>query len=134
MLRAERLVGRASDADIERFFSRPASQRALFALMIQGFDPRKAGRFSGLVVYRLARADGTEQAWTIEVREKRARVSEGAAAGAALVIRLPLVDFIKIITNVEYFYPLILDGRMTIEGDLNLAFRIAEMFGGRSTY
>ena len=50
------------------------------------------------------------------------------------MIRLPLVDFIKIITNVEYFYPLILDGRMTIEGDLNLAFRLAEMFGGRSTY
>ena len=134
MLSAERLAGRASDAGIERLFSRPSAQRALFGLMMRGFDPRKAGGFSGSVVYRLSRGDGTEQAWTIEVRDKRARVSEGAADDAALVIRLPLVDFIKIITNVEYFYPLILDGRMTIEGDLNLAFRVAEMFGGRSTY
>jgi len=66
--------------------------------------------------------------------DKRARARPGAAADAALVIRLPLVDFVKIITNVEYFYPLILDGRITIEGDLNLAFRLGEMFGGRSTY
>ncbi len=50
------------------------------------------------------------------------------------MIRLPLADFVRIITNVEYFCPLILDGRMTIEGDLNLAFRLAEMFGGRSAY
>jgi alkanesulfonate monooxygenase SsuD/methylene tetrahydromethanopterin reductase-like flavin-dependent oxidoreductase (luciferase family) len=134
MLGAERLVGRASDPGIERFFARPSTQRAVFALMVRGFDARKAGGFSGSVVYRLSLGDGTEHAWTIEVAGKRARVVEGAAPDAALVIRLPLVDFIKIITNVEYFYPLILDGRMTIEGNLNLAFRIAEMFGGRSTY
>ena len=134
MLGAERLVGRASDPGIERFFARPSTQRAVFALMVRGFDARKAGGFSGSVVYRLSLGDGTEHAWTIQVAGKRARVIEGAAPDAALVIRLPLVDFIKIITNVEYFYPLILDGRMTIEGNLNLAFRIAEMFGGRSTY
>jgi hypothetical protein len=134
MLGVERLVGRASDQRIEWFFGRASTQRAVFALMVRGFDAQKAGGLRGSVVYRLSRGDGTEQAWTIEVAGKRARVVEGAAADAALVIRLPLVNFIKIITNVEYFYPLVLDGRMTVEGDLNLAFRIAEMFGGRSTY
>ncbi len=134
LLRVERLVGRASDPGIEAFFSKPSAQRAVFGLMMRGFDPGKTGGLRGSVVYRLSRGDGTEHAWTIDVRGKRARVSEGAAADAALVIRLPLVDFIKIITNVEYFYPLILDGRMTIEGDLSLAYRLAEMFGGRSTY
>ncbi len=134
MLGAERLVGRTSDTRIERFFASTGAQRAVFGLMTRSFDPRKTGGFSGSVVYKLSQGDGAEQAWTIEVLEKRARARQGAAADAALVIRLPLVDFVKIITNVEYFYPSILDGRMTIEGDLNLAFRLAEMFGGRSTY
>ncbi len=134
MLGAERVAGRASDHDIERFFAKPSAQRALFGLMTRGFDPGKAGGFAGSVVYDLSLSTGTRHAWTIEVRGKRARVREGTADGAALVIRLPLVDFVKIITNVQYFYPLILDGRMTIEGDLHLAFRLAEMFGGRSTY
>ncbi|MGE5286129.1 MAG: LLM class flavin-dependent oxidoreductase [Micromonosporaceae bacterium] len=134
MLSAERLAARASDSGIERFFARPGAQRTLFGLMVRGFNPRKTGGFSGSVVYDLGMRDGSRQAWTIEIGAKRARVRQGASDSAALVIRLPLVDFVKIITNVEYFYPLILDGRMTIEGDLNLAFRLAEMFGGRSTY
>ncbi len=100
--------------------------------MVRGFDAAKAAGFSGSVVYELRLSDGTKQAWTIEVSGERARARVGAAADAALVIRLPLADFIKIISNVEYFYPLILDGRMTIEGDLSLAGRLAEMFGGRS--
>jgi alkanesulfonate monooxygenase SsuD/methylene tetrahydromethanopterin reductase-like flavin-dependent oxidoreductase (luciferase family) len=134
MLGGQRLTARASDAGIERFFGRPGAQRTLFGLMTRGFDPDKAAGFTGAVVYELSLSDGSRQAWTIEIAPARARVHEGAAPGAALTIRLPLVDFVKIIMNVEYFYPLILDGRMTIEGELNLAFRLAEMFGGRSTY
>lgn len=134
MLGAERLVGRVSDPAIERFFEKPATQRALFGLMAGSFDPDKARGFTGSVVYELSLSDGGRCAWTIEVDGKRARVRQGAVADAALVIRLSLVDFVKVITNVEYFYPLVLDQRMTIEGDLNLAFRLAEMFGGRSAY
>lgn len=134
MLGAERVVGQVSDAAIERLFAKPAPQRTLFGLMAGSFDPDKARGFTGSVVYELSLSDGSRHAWTIEVTGKRARVRQGAVAEPALVIRLPLVDFVKIITNVEYFYPLVLDQRMTIEGDLNLAFRLAEMFGGRSAY
>lgn len=133
-LGAERVVGQVSDAAIERFFAKPAPQRTLFGLMAGSFDPDKARGFTGSVVYELSLSDGSRHAWTIEVNGKRARVRQGAVAEPALVIRLPLVDFVKIITNVEYFYPLVLDQRMTIDGDLNLAFRLAEMFGGRSAY
>jgi alkanesulfonate monooxygenase SsuD/methylene tetrahydromethanopterin reductase-like flavin-dependent oxidoreductase (luciferase family) len=134
MIGAGRLAGRASGPAIERVFGKPSAQRALFGVMARGFDPRKAGGFRGSVVYELSLADGTRRAWTIKVGDSRARVREGAAAGAAVVIRLPLADFVKIITNAEPFYPLILDGRMKMEGDLSVAFRLAEMFGGRSPY
>jgi hypothetical protein len=39
-----------------------------------------------------------------------------------------------VLTTAGSFYPLIVDGRMTMEGDLSLASRMAEMFGGRSAY
>jgi hypothetical protein len=39
-----------------------------------------------------------------------------------------------VLTTAGSFYPLILDGRMTMEGDLGLANRMSEMFGGRSAY
>ena len=55
-------------------------------------------------------------------------------AGAALTIRVPLADFVRVITEAEDFYPMILDGRMTMDGDLALANRLSEMFGGRSTF
>jgi hypothetical protein len=39
-----------------------------------------------------------------------------------------------VLTTSESFYPLIVDGRMTMEGDLALANRMPEMFGARSTF
>ncbi len=133
-LGTQRLVSRASDPGIERFFAKASAQRALFGLMVRGFDARKAAGFSGSVVYELSLADGATREWTVEVRGKRASARMGGAADPALVIRLPLADFVKIMAGVEPFYPLVLDGRMTIEGDLSLASRLAEMFGGRSAY
>jgi hypothetical protein len=53
---------------------------------------------------------------------------------AALTIRVPPTEFIRVLTTSGSFYPLIVDCRMTMEGDLGLANRMAEMFGGRSTY
>ena len=38
------------------------------------------------------------------------------------------------LTTAGSFYPLIVDGRLTMEGDLALANRMAEMFGARSAY
>jgi len=68
------------------------------------------------------------------VRDGRARAHQGGGDGAALTIRVPLADFIRALTTAGSLYPLIMDGRMTMEGDLGLANRMSEMFGGRSTY
>ncbi|HLQ55695.1 MAG TPA: SCP2 sterol-binding domain-containing protein [Streptosporangiaceae bacterium] len=56
------------------------------------------------------------------------------AADAALTIRVPLADFVRVVADAGSFLPLILDGRLEMDGDLGLANRLADMFGGRSTY
>lgn len=134
MLRLEKLARDASDEQLEQFFGSRSVQRATFGGMARRFRPENARGFTGAIVYDLGTSDGARHAWTIQIGGNRAVVREGAVPGADLVIRVPLANFIRIITNAEYYYPLILDGRMTIEGDLRLAYRVAEMFGGRSAY
>ncbi len=130
----QRLVGRTSDARLEQIFASTQAQRAVFGMMTRQFQPGKAAGFDGAIVYDLGMTDGTRRSWAIEVHDGRARAHPGASADAALAIRVPLADFIRVLTTAGSFYPLILDGRMTMEGDLGLANRMAEMFGGRSAY
>ena len=68
------------------------------------------------------------------MRDGQAEVREGGIGTAALTIGVPLIEFIRVITEGGSFLPLISDGTMTLEGDLGLAGRMAEMFGARSAY
>ena len=129
-----RVIGRTSDARLEQIFASSQAQRAVFGMMTRQFDPAKAEGFDGAIVYDLGLSDGTRRPWAIEIHDGRARAHQYAAADAALTIRIPLAEFIRVLTTAESFYPLIVDGRMTMEGDLALANRMPEMFGARSTF
>ena len=129
-----RVVGRMSDSRLEQVFGASQAQRAVFGMMTRQFDPGRAAGFEGSIVYDLGLADGTRRPWAIEVRDGQARVHQGGSADATLTISVPLTDFIRVLTTAGSFYPLILDGRMTMEGDLALANRLAEMFGARSNF
>ncbi len=131
---ARALAGRASDRGIERVLGSAAAQRALFTVIARGFDPAKAAGFTGRIVYVLAMTDGSRRSWTIDVLGKRAIARPGGDPAAALTIRVPLADFARVVAGAGSFLPLILDGRMTMDGDLGLANRLADMFGGRSTF
>jgi putative sterol carrier protein len=50
-----------------------------------------------------------------------------------LTVRIDLVDFVRIAAG-DSPMPAFLDGRIDLEGDLALARRMAEMFGGPSPY
>jgi alkanesulfonate monooxygenase SsuD/methylene tetrahydromethanopterin reductase-like flavin-dependent oxidoreductase (luciferase family) len=131
---ARALASRATGPRIERVLGSAAAQRTLFAVMTSGFDVAHAAGFEGCIVYDLGMSDGSRRPWTIRVRGGRATARQGGAAAPALSIRVSLADFVRVITDADSSYPMILDGRMTMEGDLDLANRLAEMFGGRSTF
>jgi alkyl sulfatase BDS1-like metallo-beta-lactamase superfamily hydrolase len=128
-----RVLGRMSGARLEQIFGSSQAQRALFAMMTREFDPARAAGFDGAIVYDLGLADGTRRCWVIEVRDGHVRVHpDGHPADALLTITVPLGDFARVLTTADSFYPLILDGRMTMDGDLELASRLPEMFGAAS--
>jgi putative sterol carrier protein len=122
-----RLVRGADDARLDRWFGPELAQRALFAAMVRAFDPEAAAGFEGAVVYELATATDTTL-WTVEITAGRARARHGAAAAAKLTLRLRLADFMRIAAGtIDPVRPL-LEGRAEIEGDLEVAARLPEMF------
>ena len=135
-----RFVDGASDAEIERRFGSHAAQRALLLGMARSFDPKMAFGFEGDIEYTFARhADGdgagpTERdRWRIRIADGKARVLSGPGTDPEVIVRIALVDFVRIAAGASAM-PAFLEGRVELEGDLSVARRMGEMFGGPSPY
>ena len=125
-----RVVRRASDARLERWFGAAVVQRAIFSAMAAGFDARAADGFQGRLVYELSRSEtrSSPRRWTVEVLNGRAVAHPGAAENPALIFRLRLADFVRIAAGtLDPAMPLLQD-RASLDGDFGLAARIPEMF------
>jgi putative sterol carrier protein len=104
--------------------------------MARSFEPRFAFGFEGQIQYELTyRSDGSgPHRWTVTVKGDRATAAPGAAEKPTLVVRMPVVDFVRIAANeVDPAVPL-LEGRIEVEGDWAMLPRLSEMFGGKSNY
>ncbi|WP_067832538.1 SCP2 sterol-binding domain-containing protein, partial [Actinomadura kijaniata] len=128
-----RLVHGASDERIERRFGTRA-QRVFFAGMARAFDPAMAGGFEGELMFRLTRRDGTATEWTIRVADGRARSRPGPAREPALTVTAATADFLRVLAGDANPATLLMDGRLKLRGDVELAPRLSEMFGGPSPY
>ena len=145
-----RFIEARSDEELERAFG-PAAQRVFFAGLVRGFDPVVAMGFEGRLEFRIrrhenghengqGRGDGRghgeaeETAWTVDVRDGRARVVTGTAGDAVVSLSAGAADFLRLVSGEAHAPTLVLDGRLQIEGDLAMAPRIGEMFGGPSPY
>lgn len=127
-------VSRASDQRLDQIFGTSGAQRAVFAMMASRFDPDRAAGLSGEIRYDLAQADGTTRTWAIEIKDNRARVREGRSDAAVVTIGVGLADFIRLVTGASTAFDLIAAGKLTIDGDMAVAARLGDMFGGDSAY
>ena len=115
-------------------FGTAGAQRTIFALMTSRFSAERAAGFSGSICYRLAVADGTSRDWTIEISDGQEKVRTGAPASPTVTIGVSVPDFARLMTGVRTALDLMADGKLTIGGDLGVAARLGEMFGGDSPY
>jgi alkanesulfonate monooxygenase SsuD/methylene tetrahydromethanopterin reductase-like flavin-dependent oxidoreductase (luciferase family) len=132
-----KLVAGRSDAEIEKRFGRAVTQKAIFAAMARAYVPEVAAGFEGEIVYELTRSSNgrrTPDVWTLRVQEGRATALQAGGAAPAVLVRLPLPDFARIISGELHPAAALMDGRMELEGDLRVAARLGEMFGGPSPY
>jgi class 3 adenylate cyclase len=131
------MVGGLDDADLERRFADSRRQRRLLKTLARGFQPSQAGGFSGVIAYELepfAIEPPPEAPWRwaiqVDSRSGRARLLEPAPLDAAVTIHIGLADWVRVIAGIEDALTVMVAGRCSVEGDVVLAMRLEDMFGG----
>jgi alkanesulfonate monooxygenase SsuD/methylene tetrahydromethanopterin reductase-like flavin-dependent oxidoreductase (luciferase family) len=127
-----RLVRGASDAQLERRFGSDIAQRAIFSGMARQFEPKFAFGFEGDIAYELGHHGNGKppSRWTVRVKDGAASVVPGIEGEPAITFKLSVPDFARLIAEEVDPQELLFAGRFGVEGDLALATRIPEMFGG----
>jgi tetratricopeptide (TPR) repeat protein len=131
-----KIVTNATDEElIDRFQSR-AVQRALFTATAMSFVPDKAFGFEGTIAYELstgADASGCirdPDHWTIMVTGGKAVARRGRPADPEVSVRIGLADFVRVVAGEINPIGAMLGGLTDVEGDLGVASRLVDMFGG----
>ncbi len=127
-----RFVRGASDDQLERRFGNQLAQRAIFSGMARQFEPKFAFGFEGDIAYELTHV-GNGQApsrWTVRVAGDSASAIPGSSHSPAVTFRLSVADFARLVAEQVEPQELLFGGRFEVEGDLRLATRVREMFGG----
>jgi len=131
-----KMVVDATDEELEeRFGSRPV-QRALFTAAAMTFVPEKAYGFQGTIAYELTcgpDASGCVRDpdhWTVTITGDKATARRGKASAPAVSVRIGLADFVRVAAGEMNPVKAMLAGRIEVEGDVTVAGRLVEMFGG----
>ena len=131
---AKMVTGR-SDEELVRRFGSAVAQRTLFTAMAQGFQPRMAFGFTGVIQIELRPgARGAERAfpevWTLRIDGRRASAHREATKDPAVTIRTDLPTFMRLFAGELNPLTTWVAGNLEIEGDVMLGPRMLEMFGG----
>ncbi|HKR98288.1 MAG TPA: SCP2 sterol-binding domain-containing protein, partial [Candidatus Dormibacteraeota bacterium] len=90
------------------------------------------------IVYELRHVTDGERppdCWTLRVEDGKASAIPGAnGSRPALVLRMALPDFARIVGGELHPAAAMMQGRIELEGDFGVAARLGEMFGGPSPY
>jgi alkanesulfonate monooxygenase SsuD/methylene tetrahydromethanopterin reductase-like flavin-dependent oxidoreductase (luciferase family) len=122
-------VHRADDRRLEHTVGSGPGLRMVFSGMARRFRPDRARGFRGDIQYALRGSDGRTRQWVLSVDGQRARARPGTAPQPRLIVSMDLADFARLAGRDLDPLSAVLDGRMRIEGDFNLASRLGEMFG-----
>jgi alkanesulfonate monooxygenase SsuD/methylene tetrahydromethanopterin reductase-like flavin-dependent oxidoreductase (luciferase family) len=126
-----KLVRGASDERLERRFGNDFAQRAIFTSMARQFEPKFAHGFEGDIAYELTHHANSRppSRWTVRVKDEAATVLPGLNGRPAITFKLSVPDFARLAAEEIDPQELLFAGRFGVEGDLNLATRVPEMFG-----
>jgi tetratricopeptide (TPR) repeat protein len=133
-----RLTRSAADDALVRNVRSATAQRALFTALARSYQPSFAYGFTGNIVIELDTtlpgSDPTVDVWTLEVGPRRARARRGPATPAATTVQLTVADFVRLVAGSLDPIQAFKAGRLTVDGDVLLAARMDELFGGVSLY
>jgi hypothetical protein len=130
-----RWVHERSDADIERRFGSARVQRAVFTALARAVTPESAGDLHGDLVVELTRDSGVAtfaepDTWTLEIDGGNTTARQGPSSASLLTLRLSIADFVRLLGGELGGWDALVSRRMRMEGDMAIAMRLEELFGG----
>jgi alkanesulfonate monooxygenase SsuD/methylene tetrahydromethanopterin reductase-like flavin-dependent oxidoreductase (luciferase family)/putative sterol carrier protein len=120
-----------SDAQLERTIGSGPGMRMMFKGMERAFVPEKSRRFSGDIQYELNGSNGKRE-WVIRIDNGRAIARPGHVQEPAVTLRMSVPVFARIAAGELHAGKAMFEGQLQVEGDFEVAGRLAEMFGQQS--
>ena len=105
----------------------------IFAGMQAAFVPARAQNFTGAIQYELE-VNGSVHTWAMTIADGAARAMPGAADSPKLVVRAPLPVFLRVAAGELNGGLALMEGKIKLKGDLDVAARLGEMFGDQPRY
>ncbi len=102
----------------------------VFAQVTDAFDPVKAGKLNAVFQFNLTGDDGGD--WYITVVNQTCSVAEGSAPSPKVTVRMDADDFVKMVNGELQPVVAFMQGKVRLEGDMNLAIKVQELFAGAS--
>jgi putative sterol carrier protein len=126
-------VRKRSDDQLDRTVGTDSGLRMIFRGMERSFRPDKTQGFSGDIQYAL-RVRGETKRWVVRIADGTIRTGPGVSPKPALTIRMALPTFARVIARELPGAQAFMEGKIEMEGDVQLAVRMAEMFGQSTPY
>ena len=121
-----------SDEQLHRLFDRGPGLPVMFKGMERAFRPEEARGYEGAVQYDLRLREGV-RSFAVTIGDGRARAREGVADTPAVTLRMGVPAFVRLAAGEAYPPKLLVEGELEVAGDINVAARLGEMFGGPVT-
>ena len=101
--------------------------------MQAAFVPARAHDFTGAIQYELE-VNGSVHTWAMTIADGAAQATPGAADKPKLVVRAPLPVFLRVAAGELNGGLALMEGKIKLKGDLDVAARLGEMFGDQPRY
>jgi alkanesulfonate monooxygenase SsuD/methylene tetrahydromethanopterin reductase-like flavin-dependent oxidoreductase (luciferase family)/putative sterol carrier protein len=125
-------VRKRTDAQLERTVGSRTGLRLLFKGMERSFVPEKSNNFNGEVQYELTSERNGDNDWVVRIANGRAVAEPGRAAEPAVRFRTSVPMFARMASGEVHPAQAMMEGKLEVEGNFELAGRLGEMFGRES--
>jgi putative sterol carrier protein len=100
----------------------------IFDQVVQEFQPEKAGNLKARFQFRLAGDDGGD--WVVTVANRKCAVMQGTVDKPDVTIAMQASDFVKMVQGELQPIVAFMQGKIKLQGDMNLAMKVQELFAG----
>lgn len=98
----------------------------LFEKLPSAFIPEKAGDLDAVIQFELTGEEASD--WYLVIKDKTVKVEKGKREGATMTLSADSGDYKDIVTGKINAMNAFMQGKVKLQGNLNLAMKFAEMF------